>query len=224
MKIKKTYHVFNLYMIDFFPGGGGAATVRKNGGQPTEFAEKLQSLCSQYRKEKKALLFAFPIFDISDANIIKVLQDREYWDSLDAVSGKYISVFSTHSPHQKDADAQKQLMKSFHKFIDDYFDSSESSTSPCLLFFQVGKNEVIDSHRVKLTSAKVEDSYLEMKNVLEVAANAVSDVTPENWDNLEEIFSLMKNEMMNYQSGITIQSGFKKIVSLKRLVSSLTVS
>ncbi len=58
-----------------------------------DFSNGIIELCEKHRKDKRALAFAFIIYDFCNPHITKVLDDVDYWNALDAVSGKFLSIY-----------------------------------------------------------------------------------------------------------------------------------
>jgi hypothetical protein len=70
--------------------------------EPQSFLEKMLAFCDKHHREQRAFVFAFLIYDFEDPQIIKVLQDPEYWAALNHISGTAITVFACNSPTPAD--------------------------------------------------------------------------------------------------------------------------
>jgi hypothetical protein len=66
----------------------------RKGHDFNSFKEDMIKICNSHRKNGKALAFAFILYDFDNATLRKVLNDQYYWDELDHISGKYLTVFS----------------------------------------------------------------------------------------------------------------------------------
>ena len=61
------------------------------------FKNYLIQTCKQHREEGRALAFAFIIYDFENHTISEILEKRNYWNSLDKISGKKLSIFYVNS-------------------------------------------------------------------------------------------------------------------------------
>ena len=50
------------------------------------FSQSIIDICEQHRKEKRALAFAFILYDFENPQIFKILDDRNYWNALNTIS------------------------------------------------------------------------------------------------------------------------------------------
>lgn len=62
-----------------------------------EFESDFLRICETHREEGRALAFAFILYDFTSPQVAKVLRDQDYWNALDQLSGKYLTVFSFHT-------------------------------------------------------------------------------------------------------------------------------
>ena len=53
-----------------------------------DFSDGVIELCEKHREKGRALAFAFLIYDFCNPQIIKVLEDADYWNALNTISGK----------------------------------------------------------------------------------------------------------------------------------------
>lgn len=172
--------------------------------------ENLISICRSHQIEGRASAFAFIIYNFFDEHVIKILHDKIYWDSLNAISGKYLTVFSLFDSYAKtqlenkgsqwtstmsyDAfkvNTEKNTEISYKEIINTFFGEIEFQT-PSILFFQVCDNKITDHFLVALKEEKVEDGFLEIKRIIKDSIEAVKDIHPENMENHIEIFNMIK--------------------------------
>ena len=185
---------------------------------PDDFVARFSEICNEHHAQKRALLFAFLLFNLRDASVIRALGDRAYWNSLNEISGNAISVFALHFPDRTEKYPDTALLSTIEAVLSKYFETDNDKSTPSILFFQIGNNEVLAHYRVKLRSKTVEDTYLEMRDVLSAAADAVSKVIPENWSNSAEVFALAENALRDREVGLYIQRGIGTITSLGKLL------
>lgn len=61
------------------------------------FKEYLVDTCRKHKTEGRALAFAFIVYDFDNHTITQILKKEDYWNSLDKISGKTLSVFYINS-------------------------------------------------------------------------------------------------------------------------------
>lgn len=61
--------------------------------EPENFINYLIEFCEKRKDQKRALVFAFIVYNLQDYTLFKILADKNYWTSLDVISGEYISIF-----------------------------------------------------------------------------------------------------------------------------------
>ena len=69
-----------------------------------DFSHGIIELCEKHREESRALAFAFLIYDFCNPQTIKVLEDVDYWNALNTISGKYLSIYYIHSREKQFAE------------------------------------------------------------------------------------------------------------------------
>ena len=141
-----------------------------------DFIESIIDLCETHRKENKALTFAFLIYDFETPQIYKILEDVNYWNALNTISGKYLSVYyihsrentfgedlSTHNGHE-----QRRLfpiddrirLSAVMPMLKNYLALDEDVKLPAILFFQVEGKLISDYFLIELFEEKMEESFL----------------------------------------------------------------
>jgi len=201
-----------------------------------DFEARFLQICSEHRKDNRALAFAFILWDFTHPHVTKVLKDPDYWNALDEISGRYLSVFSFHTrpskgkrkarQYEQQSDVISYMVKvhtdvkdSERSLLERYFDLEDGIKLPAVLFFQVSNEEIIGTHLVQLQSEKIEDSFLEIRNILSVAAASVSEVVQENYANSPEIFALIKKKLEDRGLRLWIKKGYEKAMQAKKLFS-----
>ncbi|MFM9654017.1 hypothetical protein ACKI1S_49790, partial [Streptomyces galilaeus] len=76
------------------------------------------------------------------------------------------------------------------EIIELFFGGAEFS-SPSVLFFQVDKEQISDYFFVELKENKIEDGFIELKNLIDKSVEAIKDITPENKQNYQQIFHML---------------------------------
>src|SRR5437867_6099190 len=67
------------------------------GMSAAQFREKVIAICNKHRAEKRALVFAFLLFDRRHAQVARVLDDCRFYETLDEIAGSLLTVFFIHS-------------------------------------------------------------------------------------------------------------------------------
>lgn len=180
------------------------------------FYETMVEICLAHQQEDRALAFAFILYDFRDAHISKVLNDVDYWRSLDQISGKYLTVFSFHyEPEARDkkrpsakenvvykmvaVKTTENLSTANDELLDRYF-GDISIKFPAMLFFQVKKDKIIDYAIVELEKENIEAAFNELKKYIKEVVNTLKLVTEKG--NSEEIFGLVKDKL-GYIKGVS---------------------
>ena len=128
------------------------------------FQQKFIKICEEHKKQRRALAFAFILYDFTQPQIRKVLDDRDYWRALDKVSGKTLTIFSFHSPPwiiegKYGLDSNEDPTTQTNLIIGRYFGIDGVISFPSLLFFQVESGEVIDHLFVRVHEQEVEKVF-----------------------------------------------------------------
>lgn len=207
--------------------------INSNKKEYKYFKENLIGLCNEFRSQNRALAFAFILYDFKSPQVKKVLEDQDYWHALNAISGKYLTVFTLHykeKPRYKSPNILTTLisMPIFgppENEIDDimikYFDNRQKISYPAILFFQVDQSKVIDTMLVGLKDEQVENSFLEIKKYLTRAVDGLREIDPENKDNHKEIFDRLELEIDNFNTMKLIQRMTRLAGSAIGLASSI---
>ncbi len=103
--------------------------------------------------------------------------------------------------------------------IEKYFNLDRQLKLPAILFFQVSNAEIIGSRLVQLQKKTTEESFLEIKEILTGSAEAVSEVTEENYRNDHVIFQLIENNLNDRGIIMFASAIINKAKSVKELLS-----
>lgn len=186
-----------------------------------EFKEYLLDLCEQQKKHKKALAFAFIVYDFDDQSITQILKNKDYWTNLDIVSGKFLSIFYINSQDSYYKRRQRQIYNEEQRrqergsqigfsflipislkptpldnaigFLKKEFDLDDNLKHPFVLFFQTDGSDISDSFIVSLKQEKLEESFFELRDHIKNAVESLSNVKSEYFNNHQEIFNLIRS-------------------------------
>ena len=206
----------------------------------SEFESNFLQICQTHREEGKAMAFAFILYDFTAPQIAKVLRDRDYWNALDQLSGKYLTVFSFHSsPATANLASQQHEGGDVYynmlavrvsqrepmdggKLLKKYFELGKDITLPSVVFFQVTDKGVADAFLVQIQARKVENAFIEIQDIIKTAKSSVSMVLDENRGNAHEIFNLIRRGLDDRNTIQIFKVGFKglsRLLPLSRLGS-----
>ena len=176
------------------------------------FSKRMIDICNDHRKQNRAMAFAFILYDFQNPQVGKILNDREYWLALNEMSGKYLTVFSlNYRPRRIPRRPRDEIDHCFHMLtaistrfnpaegtnalIERYFGPNVAATYPAILFFQVDGNAVVDSLLIELREQQIEPAFLELRDYVNRAVEALKKILPENKRNIGEIFDCLEREV-----------------------------
>jgi hypothetical protein len=189
-----------------------------------EFIEYLNKICKHHFEEKRALAFAFLVYDFGDHNIRCILNKDEYCASLNKISGRFLTIFYLDSRDSyflnnqiEDYEFEKKRQQSsaipgvthylkkieLHDspldktniFLNNEFGIREYIKTPYVIFFQTNGNEIIDSFVVLIKQEETEKSLIELKKQISSAVNSLSEVQSDYYNNHQELFNLIRNRV-----------------------------
>lgn len=194
-----------------------------------DFGNYLIQMCKQHRSQGKALAFAFIVYDFENHTIPDILKKRSYWNALHKISGNKLGVFYINSQDSYYKKRQNEIYKDELQkrkknsqggtlsflipitkkpipidnaidFLKSEFQIDENIKTPFVLFFQLdNEDNLSDYFIVQLKKDKLEDAFLELKTHIKNAVNSLDKVSPENYENHQEIFELIKGELESSQ-------------------------
>lgn len=177
----------------------------------------------QHKSEGRALAFAFIVYDFDNHTITEILEKRNYWSTLDKISGKTLSVFYINSQDSYYRTRQEQIYQDDLQerdrnsrsgtisyiepvkrkptptdnaicFVKTEFELNDNIKTPFILFFQIDNDDNIsDSFIVGLYQDRLEEAFLELRDHIKNAVESIAKVLPENYKNHNEIFNLIKS-------------------------------
>jgi len=187
------------------------------------FKDFLIQTCRQHKSEGRALAFAFIVYDFDNHTITDILKKQNYWNTLDKISGKTLSVFYINSQDSYYKMRQEQIYQDELRqgdrnsqsgtisflipitrkptptdnaigFVKSEFELDENIRTPFVLFFQIdNEDNISDSFIVGLKQDKLEEAFLELRDHIKNAVESLNKVLPENYKNHQEIFNLIKS-------------------------------
>ncbi|MBU0663816.1 MAG: hypothetical protein KJ990_04640 [Proteobacteria bacterium] len=172
------------------------------------FCHGIIELCEKHIDENRALAFAFLIYDFCNPQIFKVLEDIHYWNALNAISGKLLSIYYIHSREKyfaEDLSAASEIERRsmypistgnnsshLHPILKNYLSLDYNVKLPSILFFQVEGGLISDYFIVELDEESIEKSFIEVKSYIEAAVERLKMIAPEYYGNSQPIFESLK--------------------------------
>lgn len=169
-----------------------------------DFCNGIIELCVKHRKEGRAIAFAFLLYDFCNPQIIKVLEYIDYWNALNTISGKLLSVYYLHSQDRIFAEnlvAVDQVERrglysldalssidSILPMLKKYLALDDNVKLPSIFFFQTEGKIISDYFLIELSEDHIEESFLELKNYIEAAVDKLEMIDSENYENYQPIF------------------------------------
>jgi hypothetical protein len=201
-------------------------------GRHSEYLEKyILNICEQHKKEKRALAFAFIVSDLDDPQITKILRDDDYINALHSISGKYLTVFYLNDNYVKKTiekatvsnimriELGMQKINAPQNFSPKYLAQNllnkKNLPTPSILFFQVKDNLITDYTFAQLRENKIEDGFVEMKEIIKTAINSFNNVLEEYRNNSDELFNLLKQSIKSSEFWKNAHSKFDSLVKIK---------
>jgi len=203
-----------------------------------QFESYLLNKCKKHHNEGRAFAFAFLVHDFYDVAIQKILDDADFWSSLNELSGRYLTVFYINLPKAQvparqpkfvdEKNEQKSktantfyymhslgVSASSSEFVNEIEggESSRDLTPPFVLFFQANEEKVTDSFAVKLDETKSEDSFFELRDHIANARSAIAEASSEDRENPDQIFDLIKGEV-KFANNLRVVKVYAKPVSV----------
>jgi hypothetical protein len=193
------------------------------------FYRNFLKICTSHRKERKAMAFAFILYDFNNPAIHNILNSESYWLSLNSISGEYLSIFSiNYLKAETQGKDFRSLVRNWinpsistSQLIEKYFDKEIVINYPAVMFFQVHDKKVFDYVLVQLDEQNLQDAFEELKSYISSAVSQLAGVSNENKGNVKEVFNLVKTEVSGRRSIKVTKRGFKKATSFAGFISTI---
>ena len=164
------------------------------------------SFCELQKLNRRALIFAIVLFDRKNAQINKVFKDEDYWFALNEISAEILTVFhifykESNSKYLSSTEEPKRLLYpveiegDLKDWLSKGLGVNADINIPCVLFFQVQEEKILDTFFIELVEEKVEEAFIELKVYFESAIQSLSQVKEEYTENRMEIFELVKRSI-----------------------------
>ncbi|MEX2409814.1 MAG: hypothetical protein WD607_00340 [Candidatus Paceibacterota bacterium] len=216
--------------------------IKSDGSDPLDtenFLNDIVQTSIEHKKQNRALAFAFLIYDFESPHVAKILEDKNYWNSLHRIAGTYLSIYYIHSEadslNEKKVYFQSENVGKPFNYLYGYkkeggpsdiaipvlrqfFNIEERIKLPALIFFQIEGQNISDAIFIELEEQKIEASFLELKETLIEIVNRLKDIEKENYQNSEEIFRELRTGVEQLQHKKTFRK-FKRKIPFSELLS-----
>jgi hypothetical protein len=189
-----------------------------------EFTSEFLKICRSHQEQKRALAFAFILYDFDHPEIRKVLADQDYWDALDHISGTTLTVFSFHIDENRRTGSHSHRGETFaesQQFLTQRFGVAIPKGKPSILFFQVTKEEVSNPCIIAVRANTVEEAFNEIRGILLDAVDSLSQVQPEFRGNTREIFIQLEQRLSQRKALSEIKRVARLAGAAKDLITKL---
>ena len=181
-----------------------------------QFRKTVMAICNEHRAKKRALVFAFLLFDRRHGQVARVLDDPRLYNTLNEIAGSLLTVFFIHSqPSQsgESRDAWGSQADEVAEVITNQFElgGDWNREKPAILFFQVDDNRISQARFASFRDERCEDTFIAMKRLLKTAAESIAEVQPEFSGNSNEIFNLVDNAISNDEFFKKLQMIYKAV-------------
>ncbi|CAM4344472.1 hypothetical protein [Flavobacterium terrigena] len=190
------------------------------------FVKTFKEICTEHQKNGNASSFVFIIHDFTNPEITKVLEDRNYFNALDEISGNNLTIFYLHLTPEKNKRVKflgeerlvRDMTREMNDFLIQEFKLEETISTPAILFFQIKNKEIIDFFFCSLTERTTEKAFLEIENLVQKNVSVIKQIATENKQNYPEIFTLIKNEIDSVKTIKTVKSRAEQVYNFGKVI------
>ena len=125
-----------------------------------DLSERFSAICKEHHVKGRSHAFAFIFYDFEDSALRRILGDQEVFTKLDRLSGIQLSIFYLHA-------TTKVGIKRFNREFLSVLGIPEQSSFPCIVFFRVAGENVIDIEIAQLDSADEMHGFQELYSIFE---------------------------------------------------------
>ena len=184
----------------------------------SEFPQNFKKICAEHQEKDKASSFALIIHDFKNPHLTKVLNDKEYFNALNEISGHDLTIFYLELTSAYEQRSKNNFVAEMNKFLFEEFDTKHKLKTPAILFFQVKNKEIIDYFFCSLKEKTVEKSFLELEGLVKKVSSIMENISSENRRNYEEIFYLIKEEIGSEKTIDIIKSTAGKMYKFGKII------
>lgn len=173
-------------------------------------------------------IFGLILYSDSDANIKKVINDKDYWQSFNNISGIRWGIFAIklkigtyEIPDSDDKymhfittvwvepETNKRILKEFG--------IENSKDLPLFVIYTYDENQDIIWLNLKLNDTSVETAYNSIKESISLMTESINKIHSESLNNTFEIFQILRTKLYNHKEMKLIKKGIKYLPWLGNL-------
>lgn len=200
-----------------------------------DFINQFEEICGNLSQKYSILCFAIIIYDETNPEFRKIFRDKDYWDALVKSSAERLLVFTLKDSIETEYETQMHLMtsfnavspsksKSYSKLLNKVFGDKARLAYPSVLFFQIENGSVSNYRLIPLSRKSVWDSCVSLQDLFKSISDVLDKILPENFCNKDEIFELIKSELLRQKYTMYILRGPMIISDLIGIIKNLTLS
>ena len=138
-------------MIPIYEQGSGNGI----GHALDSFLNRVDGICSEHRKERRAKAFAFIFYDFKDKAIRHILKNQGVFAKLDRLTGKELSMFYLHA-------GTRPAIETFNINFLAALGAENRASLPCVVFFRYENDLIRDVEIAQLESADLIHGFKEL--------------------------------------------------------------
>ncbi len=124
------------------------------------FQRRFDQICDEHLAKGRTSSFAFIFYNFTNNEFRQILKDEGAFAKLDRLSGTELSLFYLHT-------GRKSALDSFNTHFLSALGVKDQASLPCVVFFRVKENEVIDVEIAELESANLIHGFHELYVAIE---------------------------------------------------------
>lgn len=143
-------------MIPIFEQGSG----RGIGHNIRTFVDRFGAICEDHANRDQASAFAFIFYDFNNQSLRRILKDQGVFVKLDRLAGTKLSIFFLHI-------GTRGIVEAFNSYFLTLLGVKEHARVPCLVFFRVNDQKVMDVEVAQLDSTDLIHGFTELYGAVE---------------------------------------------------------
>lgn len=160
-----------------------------------QFGKKFIDICNDQQKEGHALFFSFIFYDLRNAEVAEMLHNNYYWNSLNTISGKYLSIFYIDTGQNDGIRVLKNIGSITDNLLSHHFDITSNSKYPYIIFFQVSDSKILNACYAKIKGETIETTFSEIRYYVENVTEVLEHISDDNRFNHQEIYNLVERKL-----------------------------
>lgn len=143
-------------MIPIFEQGSGQGI----GHNIRTFVDRFGAICQEHENQNQTRAFAFIFYDFTSPSLRRILKDQGVFAKLDRLAGTQLSIFYLHV-------GTRGIVEAFNSYFLTLLGVKEHARLPCMVFFRVHDQKVVDVEVAQLDSADLIHGFTELYGAIE---------------------------------------------------------